>query len=62
MNLILPRQGFVNAQTTVAARMENVKIASLVFVQQPLPREEKRRHGWRLRFFDREVSRRGGML
>ena len=32
--------------------MVNVKIASLLLVQNPLPREAARRHGWRLRLFD----------
>jgi hypothetical protein len=48
-NLILPKRGFVNTRTTVAASMVNVKIASLLLVQHPLPREAARRHGWRLR-------------
>jgi len=38
-NLILPRRGFVNTPTTVAARMGNVKIASLLFALRPPPRE-----------------------
>jgi hypothetical protein len=48
-NLILPKRGFVNTRTTVAASMVNVKIVSLLLVQHPLPREAARRHGWRLR-------------
>ena len=37
---------------TVAASVVNVKIASLLLVQHPLPREAACRHGWRLRLFD----------
>src|SRR6202007_3126886 len=51
-NLILPRRGFVNGRATVVASMVNVKIASLLFVQHPLPHEAARRHGWRLWLFD----------